>query len=402
MTDTDPRSRRDQLVAAPGLFRLMAVAAGLSASALYLAQPLLDELSTAYDLSSAQASWLVTGTQVGYAAGLLFLVPLGDVVRRGRLSARLLLLTAALLATVTVSVDGQMLVVTTVAAAVAAVGCQVLVPMAAASAPDGGSGRAVSIVMAGILSGGLAARAVSGVLADLAGWRSGYWVVAGLLVCAALSLQRRVPEDPGPFQPLTPRRYLSLIRSLIGPLRELPMLRRSALVAALAMSAFTIHLAAITLRLSAPPFEWSTTAIGAFSLLAVVGPVVMPWTGRLADAGNARNIITAGLSLEVLAWALLLATDSTIVGLAAGVVMLVVGQQGVMAATQSRIYDLRPAARSRINAIFMALLFSGGAVGSALASAAWAVAGWRGACAVAIALAAVGLAVQLATSLRSG
>lgn len=380
-----------------GLFRLMALAAGLAASALYLAQPLLHRLSAEYGLSSAQASWLVTGAQVGYAAGLLLVVPLGDIVRKARLAMTLLPATAAALATVTAAPTGPVLIAASVAASVTAVGAQVLVPMAAALAPEGHSGRAVGMVMAGVLSGGLVGRAASGILADLLGWRSGYWIIAGLLLLTALVLRPRLPADAEAPAPLTAARYVALLRSLIAPIRELPALRRRTLVAALAMSAFTIQFAAITLRLSAPPFEWSTTAVGAFSLLAIVGMPLMPLTGRLADAGHARTLITSGLALELAAWLLMLATGSTILGLAAGVVALICGQQAVMTATQSIVYDLRPEARSRINAIFMALCFSGGAAGSALAGSLWPVAGWAGACTAAIVLAALGLTVQLAT-----
>lgn len=391
----EPRERQSRAVAGPGLLRLMALGAGLAASALYLAQPLLDRFSSEYGLSAAQVSWLVTGTQIGYAAGLLLLVPLGDVLRPRRLSVALLLTTAVALTGVTAAPSGPVLIATTVAASVAAVGAQVLVPMAAGLAPGSRSGRAIGTVMAGVLSGGLISRAASGALADLTGWRSGYWITAGLLALTALSLLRRLPDGPNSPTHLTAARYLALLRSLITPLRELPALRRRALVAALGMSAFTVQLAAITLRLSGPPFAWSTTAIGAFSLLAVLGVTLMPLTGRLADAGHAETVITGGLVLELASWLLMLATGSTILGLAAGVVGLIVGQQAVMAASQSIVYALQPSARSRINSIFMTLCFAGGAAGSALAGSVWPTAGWTGACTVAIALATLGLTAHL-------
>ncbi|MFD4366216.1 MFS transporter [Rhodococcus sp. NPDC058521] len=379
-----------------GLFRLMALAAGLSATALYFAQPLLHRLSTEFGMSAAQSSWLVTGAQAGYAVGLLLLVPLGDILRRGRFAVTLLLSTAALLVVATASVGGSMLVMATVAASMAAVGAQVLVPMAAGIAPEGSSGRAVGIVMSGVLSGGMLGRAASGVLADIAGWRSGYWVAAALLVVTALTLRRRLPADGAPSTRLTLGRYLRLLRSLITPLQQLPVLRRRTLVAALAMAAFTIQLSAVTLRLSVDPFGWSTTAIGIFSLLALVGIALMPLTGRIADAGHTRIVITVGLTFELGAWMLMLVAGSTVIGLAAGVVGLIVGQQAVMVATQAVVYALRPEARSRMNAILMASCFAAGAAGSALAAAAWSIAGWTGACVVAAILALLGLTTQLA------
>jgi predicted MFS family arabinose efflux permease len=123
----------------------------------------------------------------------------------------------------------------------------------------------------------------------------------------------------------------------------------------------------------------------------------MPLAGRVADAGRARTLITAGLTLELAAWILMLTTGSTIVGMAIGVVALISGQQAVMAATQSIVYALRPEARSRINAILMTLCFTGGAAGSALAGSIWSLAGWAGACTVAVVLAALGLLAHLVT-----
>lgn len=379
----------------------MALAAGLSATALYFAQPLLHRLSLEFGMSAAQSSWLVTGAQAGYAVGLLFLVPLGDILRRRRFAVTLLLLTATLLVVATVSVDGSMLFAATVAASIAAVGAQVLVPMAAGLAPEGRSGRAVGIVMSGVLSGGMLGRAGSGVLADIAGWRSGYWVAAGVLVVTALALYRRLPADVDPSAPFTVGRYLRLLRSLITPLQQLAVFRRRTLVAALTMSAFTIQLSVVTLRLSAAPFGWSTTAIGIFSLLALVGIALMPLTGRLADAGRTRIVISVGLVVEFGAWILMLVAGSTILGLSIGVVGLIVGQQAVIVASQALVYTLQPEARSRINAIFMASCFAAGAAGSALAAGAWSVAGWTGACVLAAALAFLALTTELLTRGRS-
>jgi predicted MFS family arabinose efflux permease len=375
----------------------MALAAGLAASALYLAQPLLHRLSAEFDLMATQASWLVTGTQIGYAAGLLLLVPLGDVLRSSRLAVVLLLATALSLFAVTAAPSAPVLLGATTAASVGAVGAQVLVPMAAGMAPQGRSGRAVGTVMAGVLSGGLVGRAVGGVLADAIGWRSGYWIIATLLILTALLLGHRLPVAAEAPAPLTMARYRELLRSLVAPLRELPTLRARTLVAALAMAAFTVHLAAVTLRLADPPFAWGPGAIGLFSLLAIVGVAAMPLAGRVADAGRARTLITAGLTLELAAWILMLTTGSTIVGMAIGVVALISGQQAVMAATQSIVYALRPEARSRINAILMTLCFTGGAAGSALAGSIWSLAGWAGACTVAVVLAALGLLAHLVT-----
>lgn len=395
MTNTNSPARE---AAATGSSRpslvllIMAVAAGLSVAGNYFAQPLLGLLRSELAMSTTAAGLTIAMAQVGYALGLGLLVPLGDRYSRRGLAAILLVGTGALLAVAGSSPNGSLLLMATGLAAVTSVGAQVLVPFAAEiSAPDRRA-RSIGIVMAGVLAGGLVGRAFSGVVADLAGWRAVYWITAALLVVTAVVVLRLLPAGQRDTSDAT--RPLRLWRSTAMLLVELPALRGPITIAALAMASFTIHLTAITLLLVDSPYEWSPTTIGLVGLIGVVGPLSMPLAGRFVDGGHSRAVLLAGLLSATVGWLLMLpAQNGQVAWLIIGVVLINVGQTAMLNSSQTTCYELRPEARSRINAVFMTLFFAGGAVGGALAPIAWVNAHWTGTCLLGAVLVGTGLLI---------
>ncbi|MEV7207086.1 MULTISPECIES: MFS transporter [unclassified Streptomyces] len=369
---------------------VMTLAAGLSVAGNYFAQPLLGLLRTELHMTTTTAGMVVAVSQIGYALGLAFLVPLGDRYPRRDLAASLLAATGVLLLLAGVAPNGPLLLAATGLVAVTSVGAQVLVPFAAElSAPDSRA-RNVGTVMAGVLAGGLIGRAFSGALADVAGWRSVYWVTAVLLLATAFAVRRVLPESRGNRTDET--RPGSLLRSTAALLVEVPALRRPVAVASLAMAGYTVHLVTITLLLVEEPYDWSTSTIGAVGLVGAVGPLFMPLAGRYVDRGHPRAVLLAGLLLSGLAWLVMLPARNGEVGwLIIGMIMINLGQTAMLNASQNTCYEVRPEARSRINAVFMTLFFAGGALGGALAPPVWSAYGWNGVCALAGAIAAVGL-----------
>ncbi|QUW91384.1 MFS transporter [Streptomyces sp. V17-9] len=369
---------------------VMTLAAGLSVAGNYFAQPLLGLLRTELHMTTTTAGMVVAVSQIGYALGLAFLVPLGDRYPRRDLAASLLAGTGVLLLLAGVAPNGPLLLAATGLVAVTSVGAQVLVPFAAElSAPDSRA-RNVGTVMAGVLAGGLIGRAFSGALADVAGWRSVYWVTAVLLLATAFAVRRVLPESRGNRTDET--RPGSLLRSTAALLVEVPALRRPVAVASLAMAGYTVHLVTITLLLVEEPYDWSTSTIGAVGLVGAVGPLFMPLAGRYVDRGHPRAVLLAGLLLSGLAWLVMLPARNGEVGwLIIGMIMINLGQTAMLNASQNTCYEVRPEARSRINAVFMTLFFAGGALGGALAPPVWSAYGWNGVCALAGAIAAVGL-----------
>ncbi|MDD9350216.1 MFS transporter [Mumia sp.] len=369
------------------LLLLMALSTGLSVSANYLALPLLDLLADDLGIRDSTAGMIVTAAQVGYAVGLLAIVPLGDLLERRRLAVSLLGATAVLLVASSLAPGGRVLLVTTALTALTSVAAQVVVPFAVTLAEPEQRGRVVAVVMSGLLLGSIVSRPISGAVAQLAGWRSVY-VVCGVLVAAvAVALRVRLPT----LQTPSGLAYPALLGSTLALFGTQPVLRRRALVAALSLASFNTFWTASTFLL-ATSYGWSEAAIGAFGLMGIAGVVATPVAGRLVDAGRARTVARASTLALPIAWGLIaLGGGGGAAGLTwllLGVLALVVAQQMLLNANQNAIYALDPAMRNRLNAAFMTAFFVGGAAGSAATTAAWVAGGWAAVSALGAVLAA--------------
>ncbi|MEU4203420.1 MFS transporter [Streptomyces sp. NPDC045470] len=389
----------------PGLGRgtllLMSVATGLSVAGNYFAQPLLDVIGHDLHLGAATAALVVTVAQVGYGLGLLFLVPLGDLLERRRLAVGLTAATAVFLTVTASAPNGTLLLVGTALTGLTSVAAQVVVPYAASLAPPAERGRTVGTVMTGLLLGILLARTASGLLADLGGWRTVYWVNAGLMLLMAVLLRLRLPA----LHTGAGLRYPALIRSTLALFGQEPVLRRRAALGALSFAAFSVLWTAMAFLMSGPSYGWSETAIGLLGLVGAAGSLSASAAGRLADRGLAHRVTGAGAFLLLGSWALLAAGGAggawSLVALLAGVVVLDAAVQAVHISNQNLVYAVRPEARNRLNSAYMTSYFVGGAAGSALTSAVWGAAGWAGVCGVGAAVSAAVAAVWTADRLRN-
>jgi predicted MFS family arabinose efflux permease len=368
---------------------LFAFACGASAANLYYAQPLLDTIARALHVSSGTAGLLVTASQLGYAVGLVFIVPLGDLLERRRLVTRMAVLAALALAAAAAAPAFGVLAVAIMLAGLTSVVAQILVPFASTLAGEQERGRVVGRVMSGLLLGILTARTVSGFVADLGGWRLVYALAAGLMLALAALLSRTLPHS----EPDHDLAYRELLRSVGTLIREHPELRRRMASGFLIFAGFSILWTSIAFLLSAPPFNYSDAAIGSFGLAGLVGAVTATFAGRFADAGHGR-VAQALFLLAVLAgWGLLVLGTTSVAPLIAGIVVLDLGVQGAHILNQSTIYALAPQARSRITTAYITAYFAGGASGSAASSLAWSAGGWHAVCWLGAGVAAAALLV---------
>ena len=369
-----------------GLVAVLAVACGLAVANLYYAQPLLHTLAGAFGTTTVGAGMVVTLTQLGYAAGLIFLVPLGDRLDRRLLVVVILALAAIALAGSALANGLQVFELLALAVGGSSVVAQLLVPLAADLAAPERRGRVVGTVMSGLLIGILLSRTLSGLLASVAGWRTVYWVAAVAMVLLAVTLRVVLPADP----PSRTMSYPALLRSTALLMRKEPVLRRRALLGALGFAAFSVLWTTIAFLLSGPPYHYGVAVIGLFGLVGAAGAVCASFAGRLADGGWARPA-TFAFALSVgAAFLLLLPGRSLLLPLIVGIVLLDIGVQGIHITNQTLIYRLRGDARSRITSAYMTAYFVGGAAGSAGAATVYARWGWTGVC-----LLGLGLAVSL-------
>jgi predicted MFS family arabinose efflux permease len=368
----------------------MAVATGAVVANLYYAQPVLHQVSRSFHSGPGPTSSIITASQVGYAAGLLLIVPLGDLHPRRALVTRLFVVSAAALVACALAPSLWLFGLASLAVGAASVAGQVMIPFAADLAPEERRGRVVARIMTGLLMGILLARTVSGLIAQAAGWRAIYWLSAGLMVFFACVLWRALPAE----RPRPQRSYPSLVASSLRLLATEPVLRRRAWHGACAFAAFSVLWTTIAFLLSGSPYHYSDAVIGLFGLVGAGGIVAANLAGKLADSERATATTVGAGVLLAGSFALLWAGRTSLAALIVGIVVLDMGTQGMQITNQAVIYALRPDARSRINSAYMVCYFLGGAVGSVSAGALYGTHGWGGVCLLGAGLGALTLAMS--------
>jgi predicted MFS family arabinose efflux permease len=369
----------------PALTLLFTVAVGVIFANVTASQTLTGVIGPSVGLSEAAAGLTSMAPLLGYAAGLFLAVPLADLVENRRLILQML--TCAVLAALgTALAPGA----ATLLAALFVLGAacsavQVLVPMAAAMTPPERRGRVIGDVMSGVMVGILLSRPLASLTTDLLGWRAFYGISGILMAILTLTLALRLVER----RPARSVSYPALIGSFGDLLRTEPALRRFALNATLAMLSFTLYWTSIALLLVAPPFGLGQSGIALFALVGAGAAVMAPLAGRAGDRGWTRPAMVVFHILTVAAFALAAwagAAQSApvlhLVLLGASAVLLDVGVVGDQTLGRRAINLLQPEARGRINALFVALFFIGGSIGSATAGLVWAFGGWTMVCVI--------------------
>jgi len=365
----------------------MAVSTGAVVANLYYAQPLLHDVGHSFGVGSAAVATVVTVTQVGYAAGLLLVVPLGDLHPRRRLTVALFAAAGGALVLCAAAPTLWLFEVGALAVGCASVAGQVMIPFAADLAPELKRGRVVARIMTGLLLGILLARTVSGLVAQAAGWRAIYWISAGLMGTFALLMGKVLPPESS--RPHVP--YRGLVSSSLRLLVDEPVLRRRAVLGACAFAAFSVLWTALAFLLSAAPYRYDNAVIGLFGLAGVAGVLAANLAGRMADAQRSGATTIAAAALLAGSYGLLALGRDSVVALLAGIVVLDLGTQGMQITNQAVIYALRPDARSRINSAYMVCYFVGGALGSLSAGAVFSASGWDGVCILGVGFGALAL-----------
>ncbi|BBJ68775.1 MULTISPECIES: MFS transporter [Enterobacter] len=373
----------------PALILLMSVATGLAVASNYYAQPLLDTIARAFNLSASSAGFIVTAAQLGYAAGLLFLVPLGDMFERRMLIVSMTLLAAGGMLITASSQSLTMMIVGTALTGLFSVVAQILVPLAATLASPEKRGKVVGTIMSGLLLGILLARTVAGLLASLGGWRTVYWVASVLMVVMALALWRGLPK----VKQENHLNYPQLLASVFSLFTQDKLLRTRALLGCFTFANFSILWTSMAFLLAAPPFNYSEGVIGLFGLAGAAGALGARPAGGLADKGKSHLTTSAGLILLLLSWAAIWYGHISVLALIVGILVLDLTVQGVHITNQTVIYRVKPEARNRLTAGYMTSYFIGGAAGSLISASAWQHAGWSGVCAIGAIVATLNLLV---------
>ena len=357
---------------------VLAIACAISVANLYYIQPLLADIKLTFSTSEAAVGIVATLTQVGYALGLLLIIPLGDTFNRRSLTVIMLgIVTISLVATA-LAPTLPFLAVASFALGFTTVVPQILIPFAATLARPSERGRVIGIVMSGLLIGVLLARTLSGFVAAQFGWRTMYWIAAVLMVALLFVLRVILPTE----EPHEHLNYSQLLRSLWGLLRTEPVLREASLFGGLIFGAFSAFWVTLVFFLGTPPYHFGSEVAGLFGVVGVVGALAASVIGKLSDRIDARNITGITLAIALLSFVLLWLIGHFLWGLIVGIILLDLGTQGTQISNQTRIYSLKAELRSRLNTIYMVSYFIGGSVGSLLGAYAWNIARWNGVCLV--------------------
>ncbi|WP_300681565.1 MFS transporter [Nocardioides sp.] len=354
---------------------VMAFGCGVVVANLYYCQPLLELISREFGVSEGTASLAVTLSQAGYAVGLLFLVPLGDLLENRALITRLLLLTALSLVAAGLSPSMGVFLAAAVLIGVTSVIVQVLVPLAAHLAPAGQEGAFVGKVMGGLMLGILLARSASAAVAEVADWRAIYLISAVMMVGLSLLLARTLPH----WRPAGSVTYRATLRSLVPLIRAEPVLRRRTLAHAAMFGAFTVFWTGIAFEL-VDEHHFSQGAIALFALAGAGGALAAPLAGRLADRGLGRPASLLMVVLVVVGFLLAGLGHSSVAALVVSALLIDFAVQGHQVIGQHVIYTLAPRARARVTTVYMTTVFLGGALASLAAGLAHTHGAWTSVC----------------------
>lgn len=383
----------------PATIAVCAIGCGLSVANIYYAQPLLNAMAHDFGIAPAAIGLVVTLTQLGYALGLVLVVPLGDLI-----DARKLAVTQSTLSAVALAIAATSRTAAVMFAAMAIVGLlsvvvQVLVAYAAAQANPARRGRVIGTVTSGVVIGILSARIVAGLLSDLGGWRAVYFTSACLSAVLAVALIRVLPSRRSPPHA---ERYLATVASIPQLFMRDPVLRLRGLLALLIFATFSTFWTALVLPLSAAPFCFTHTQIGLFGFVGVAGALAAAKAGRLADGGLGDQTTGVGLALLLISWAPIALLPVSFLALTGGVLLLDLAVQAVHVTNQSVIVARHPQARSRVVGGYMAFYSVGSGVGGLAATTTFAFAGWTGVCFVGALFGAAALWVWLCATRLPG
>jgi predicted MFS family arabinose efflux permease len=351
---------------------LMAACTGLIVANIYYCQPLIVLISKEFNVQEDRAGVITFLTQLGYAMGLLFFVPLGDKIEKRKqilftsFCAMLALMLAALAPSLFLLEAASLLIGFT------SIVPQLILPLSASLAAPEKRGKVIGSIMSGLLVGILLSRTLSGFIGAWLGWRGMFWIAAGIMASLLVLMRTAFPQS----KPRFTGTYGSLMKSLLTLIKEQPVLREASAINALAFAAFGMFWTTMVLHLSGAPFHYHSDTIGLFGLAAAAGALAAPLVGGAADKRNPRVAVGYGIIMVMTGYVLFYLFPESLTGLIAGIVVMDLGLQGVHVSNQSRVYALLPEARNRLNTVYMTISFIGTSLGSALGLFVWGMGGW--------------------------
>lgn len=375
----------------PLILWTLSIVAGISVANLYYNQPLLNMIRQELGVSEFTTNLIAMVTQIGYALGLLFVVPLADMYKRKKIIiTNFSILTISLLS-IALAPNIHVILIASLFTGICSMVPQIFIPIAAIYSKPENKGRNVGLVVSGLLSGILVSRVISGLIGDLFGWREMYYIAAGLMVVCGIVVITVLPD----IQPTFKGRYSELMKSLLSLLKEFPALRVYAVRSGLAFGSFLAMWSCLAFKMGQAPFFAGSDVVGMLGVCGMAGALSASLVGKYVKKVGVKRFNFWGCGLILLSWLLLYFGGNYYTSIIAGIIIIDIGMQCIQLSNQSSIFELCPAASNRVNTIFMTTYFVGGSLGTFLSGTAWQLFGWAGTACVGVLLCCASLCVTL-------
>lgn len=360
----------------PRIVLILAISCGITVANLYWAQPLLDSIANTFGSNVTTAGLIVTLTQIGYAIGLVLLVPLGDILERRKLIVIVLLISSLSLISAALSPAILIFMLSSLAIGITSVVAQILVPFSATLAQEHERGKVVGRVMSGLLLGILLARTLSGIISAFLGWRYVFGIASVLIILLSILLNRTLPKS----KIETNLSYPKLLKTVWDLVKTERVLRIRSLYGLLGFASFSVLWTSLTFLLAHSPYNFSDAVIGMFGLIGASGAASATIAGKIADKGYTKAATGIFLFSLVISFFLMIFGRTSLVPLIIGIIIFDFAAQGAHILNQSEIYKLRPEARSRLTTAYVTSFFIGGSIGSVTSAMVFSKYGWVGVC----------------------
>lgn len=370
---------------------LMIVISGLVVANIYYNQPLLSLISEDLQVSEAAAGKISVLTQLGYAAGLLLIVPLGDKLFRKKLILTDLLLVFFSLLWMTFAKELWMLYIASLLIGVTSVIPQLFIPIAAELSSDKEKSSNIGLVMSGLLLGILLSRFIGGIVGEIWGWRAMFGIAAGIMIFVWIAVYKMLPD----LHPNFKGTYGELMKSVFHLARTQPVLRLASFRGAMAFGSLCALFTTLVFHMEKPPFNAGSSVVGSFGLAGAAGALAAARVGKLQKIFDLNRIIIYALSVLLISWAFTYFAGETYWGLIAGVILIDLGVQSAHIMNQTDFFLIKSTAVNRLNTVYMVSYFIGGSLGTWLASIAWQYYHWSGVCFVGVSMGILALIAHL-------
>lgn len=369
----------------------LAIVAGVSVANLYYNQPLLNMIRHELGISEFKANLIAMISQIGYALGLFFIVPAGDLYRRKKIILVNFTLLIFSLLTMAAASHIYLIWAASLITGICSIIPQIFVPIAAQYSRPENKGRNVGIVISGLLTGILSSRVISGFIGEVLGWREMYFIAAGLMLICAIVVLKVLPE----IRPTFRGKYTDLMKSLFSLVKDYPVLLIYSVRSGVAFGSLLAMWSCLAFKMGEAPFYANSDVIGILGLCGVAGALTASMVGKYAKKVGIRNFNFIGCGLILLSWAFLYFCGNSYAGIIAGVILIDIGIQCIQLSNQTSIFAICPSASNRINTIFMTTYFIGGSLGTFLAGSCWQAWKWAGVAGIGVTLTIISLAITV-------